>query len=88
MDQVQSSHPSQNTDNTTSWYVKDLKDLKPNARELFEKYSKIPSEDVVAHITQFVSHVRDSIKPSDLFQDRETKHTKYIRIHALVVGHF
>jgi phenolic acid decarboxylase len=34
------------------WYVKDLVDLEPMTKELFETYSKVPSEEVVAHITQ------------------------------------
>lgn len=34
------------------WYVKDLVDLQPKTRELFETYSKIPSDDVVPHITK------------------------------------
>lgn len=34
------------------WYVKDLVDLQPKTKELFETYSKIPSNDVVSHITQ------------------------------------
>ncbi|KAH6625445.1 hypothetical protein C7974DRAFT_396109 [Boeremia exigua] len=34
------------------WYVKDLVDLPPNTRELFETYSKVPSDEVVSHITQ------------------------------------
>jgi hypothetical protein len=38
-----------------SWYTKELEVLKPATRELFEQYSKVPSEEVVAHI----KHVRD-----------------------------
>ncbi|KZM22095.1 hypothetical protein ST47_g6788 [Ascochyta rabiei] len=34
------------------WYVKDLVDLEPKTRELFETYSKVPSSEVVSHITQ------------------------------------
>ncbi|KAF1359799.1 hypothetical protein EJ07DRAFT_165895 [Lizonia empirigonia] len=34
------------------WYVKDLVDLQPKTKELFETYSKIPSDDVVSHITK------------------------------------
>jgi hypothetical protein len=38
-----------------SWYTKDIAELKPAVRDLFENYSKVPSTDVVAHI----KHVRD-----------------------------
>ncbi|KAF1835161.1 hypothetical protein BDW02DRAFT_298696 [Decorospora gaudefroyi] len=37
------------------WYTKELPEPKPATRELFEKYSKVPSADVVHHI----KHVRD-----------------------------
>ena len=33
------------------WYVKDLVDLQPKTKELFETYSKVPSDEVVPHIT-------------------------------------
>lgn len=34
------------------WYVKDLEDLQPKTKELFEVYSKVPADEVVPHITQ------------------------------------
>jgi phenolic acid decarboxylase len=34
------------------WYTKDLVDLHPKTKELFETYSKVPPDDVVSHITQ------------------------------------
>ncbi|KAF2470122.1 uncharacterized protein BDR25DRAFT_304076 [Lindgomyces ingoldianus] len=34
------------------WFVKELTNIKPDARDLFENYCKIPSEDVVPHIKQ------------------------------------
>lgn len=37
------------------WYTKELEEPKPAARDLFERYSKVPPADVVAHI----KHVRD-----------------------------
>jgi hypothetical protein len=37
------------------WYQADLTDIEPEARELFEKYCNIPSDDVIPHIKQFVS---------------------------------
>jgi hypothetical protein len=36
-----------------SWLIKDP-NLKPDARELFEKYSKIAPEDVDRHVTEVV----------------------------------
>lgn len=32
------------------WFRKELDDLKPHVRELFEKYSRVPPDDVVPHI--------------------------------------
>ena len=37
------------------WLIKELKNLGSEARELFERYSKLPPDEVVPHITQFVS---------------------------------
>lgn len=37
------------------WYTKELEEPKPTTRDLFEKYSKVPPADVIAHI----KHVRD-----------------------------
>lgn len=34
------------------WYMKDLDNLKPAARDLFENYSKVPSHEVIPHITK------------------------------------
>lgn len=34
------------------WYVKDLEDLQPRTKELFETYSQVPPDEVVSHITQ------------------------------------
>ncbi|KAH7132344.1 hypothetical protein B0J11DRAFT_521451 [Dendryphion nanum] len=34
------------------WFQKDLGNLKPDARELFEKYSKIPTGDVISHVVE------------------------------------
>lgn len=34
------------------WYTKELEEPKPAARDLFERYSKVPPADVVAHIKQ------------------------------------
>jgi hypothetical protein len=38
------------------WYLKDLSDVKPSARDLLENYSKIPPEDVVKHVYEIVRH--------------------------------
>ncbi|KAF1849497.1 uncharacterized protein K460DRAFT_385292 [Cucurbitaria berberidis CBS 394.84] len=32
------------------WYKTDIIELKPETRDLFEKYSKVPSDDVIPHI--------------------------------------
>lgn len=37
------------------WYKKDLGEIKPHTRELFENYSHIPSEEVESHIRKIVS---------------------------------
>lgn len=37
------------------WYTKEIEELKPDVRDLFENYTKVPSADVVGHI----KHVRD-----------------------------
>lgn len=34
------------------WYKKDIVDLKPETRKVFEDYSHVPGDDVVAHITK------------------------------------
>lgn len=34
------------------WYKKDLVELKPETRKVFEDYSHVPADDVVAHITK------------------------------------
>lgn len=34
------------------WYKQDLIELKPETRELFEKYCNVPPEDVISHIKQ------------------------------------
>jgi hypothetical protein len=39
---------------TQSWFVKELKSIKPEASELFENYSKIPTENIISHITEIV----------------------------------
>jgi hypothetical protein len=48
---------SSGTWDVPKWLIKDLTDLKPEARELFEKYSKVAPEDVISHVTQIVSAV-------------------------------
>lgn len=52
--------PPGSTPSPNDWLIKELKNLSPEARELFEDYSKIPSDKVVSHITQFVSTVPQS----------------------------
>lgn len=45
------SHPDRNK----GWYREDLKEINEPMRNLLEKYSKIPSEDVVKHVNTIVS---------------------------------
>ena len=42
-------------DKNVQWYISELKELEQPAREVFEKYSGIPSEKVVPHILEVVS---------------------------------
>ncbi|KAF2686996.1 hypothetical protein K458DRAFT_363448 [Lentithecium fluviatile CBS 122367] len=35
------------------WFLKEVQNLEPEARELFEKYCMIPSDDVLSHVKQF-----------------------------------
>jgi hypothetical protein len=37
------------------WYKKDLEELKPRTRDLFENYSHVPSAEVESHIKKIVS---------------------------------
>ena len=37
------------------WYLPEVQKLEPEAKELFEKYCKVPSDEVKAHIKQAVS---------------------------------
>ena len=39
---------------TAKWYSADPPDIKPEVREVLETYSKIPSDEVVAHVTRVV----------------------------------
>lgn len=38
-----------------SWYNKEVPNLSPQVRELFEKYARIPPHDVEDHVYQLVS---------------------------------
>ena len=37
------------------WYSKELENVGPGATELLEKYSKIPSDQIVSHVLELVS---------------------------------
>lgn len=39
------------------WYTNEPPDLKPATREILEKYSKIPPDQVIPHIQAIVSYV-------------------------------
>ena len=56
-DYVDSQGASTKDPEKLPWYVPELKDLKPDARALFEGYSKIPSDEVVSHIKASVSEL-------------------------------
>ena len=34
------------------WYTKEIEEPKPDVRDLFENYSKVPAADVIGHIRQ------------------------------------
>ncbi|KAF2269864.1 hypothetical protein CC78DRAFT_453044 [Lojkania enalia] len=40
-------------DQKPAWFKKNLTELKPEARQLFESYSNVPSDQVKSHIEQF-----------------------------------
>jgi hypothetical protein len=40
---------------TLSWYESDLQEIPEPAKTLLEKYSKIPSDQVVHHVNNMVS---------------------------------
>ncbi|KAF2122769.1 hypothetical protein BDV96DRAFT_639336 [Lophiotrema nucula] len=49
-DHVESQGASTKDPEKLPWFVPELKDLRREARDLFEGYSKIPSDEVVSHI--------------------------------------
>lgn len=49
----ETSHPERNR----GWYQEDLKDINEPMRNLLERYSKVPSEEVVKHVNSIVSHL-------------------------------
>lgn len=46
----ETSHPERNR----GWYQEDLKDINEPMHNLLEKYSKVPSEEVVKHVNSIV----------------------------------
>ncbi|KAK5170100.1 uncharacterized protein LTR77_004684 [Saxophila tyrrhenica] len=48
--------PAQKTD-TSKWYSPDPPDIKPDAKEVLEKYSKVPPEDIEAHVSRIVGSI-------------------------------
>lgn len=42
-----------------AWYNDDIQDVPIDIRQLFEAYSGIPSEDVVAHVLKIVGIFAD-----------------------------
>ena len=51
-DTVSEEHPK--VDFCDSWYYHDIKDLPESTLHLFEKYSGVPSEQVIDHIQSLV----------------------------------
>ena len=41
-------------DDSNRWYSTDPPDIKPATREVFEKYSKIPPDEVLPHVQTIV----------------------------------
>lgn len=70
------------------WYVKDLVDLHPKTKELFETYSKVPSDEVVSHITDIRNKAFKivSLQP-DEHRTRSNQRTSS-HILALDIGDF
>ena len=52
VEQVLSSKAYVDNPDLLPWYKRDIEELKPATRDLFEKYSKVPSYDVISHITK------------------------------------
>lgn len=51
----------QPSDGLVPWYIDEPSEISPQAREILEKYSKIPSQEIIPHILQVVS---SSFRPS------------------------
>jgi hypothetical protein len=49
--------------NTFLWYEPELNEVKPEARELLEEYSNIPSNEVVQHVNSLVCDPCISLNP-------------------------
>ena len=56
-----------------AWYNDDIQQVPADFRHLFENYSGIPSEDVVAHVNKIVS----LILPASSMGDHITDHSSY-----------
>ncbi|KAF2867678.1 hypothetical protein BDV95DRAFT_172554 [Massariosphaeria phaeospora] len=52
MVQNQDNNVVQQNERAPWWHVKELTELSLDARELFENYSKVPSDNVLTHITE------------------------------------
>ena len=48
------NNETSNPERNRGWYREDLTELNEPMRNLLEKYSKIPSENVVSHVNQLV----------------------------------
>ena len=76
-----------------AWYNDDIQDVPIDIRQLFETYSGIPSEDVVAHVLKIVSILADGRRSNPLYYRtlfllvpifRDPEHLMSSHTHALV----
>jgi phenolic acid decarboxylase len=68
------------------WYVKDLVDLEPKTRELFETYSRVPSDDVVSHIKSIRDKTFKIVRVHSKTGEVRINAILRFRIHVLVTG--
>ena len=65
------------SERSKGWYQKDLTEVNDPVRTLLEKYSKLPSEDIVTHVNTIVS-----FKISKVCETEITK-THYCRLWSM-----
>lgn len=45
-----------------AWFVEELKEIDDSSRDLFENYSKIPSNEVIPHVQEMACHLYPTIQ--------------------------